>query len=109
MKRRPTEADLVLECQLKELGVRGIEIEWAFHDKRMWRFDFAVPHQKLAIEIEGGIWVRGRHTRGKGFLEDCRKYAEATVLGWTVFRFPTEMVLNGESQAILKRWLDTQQ
>ena len=54
---------------------------------RQWRFDFAWPDRMLAIEIDGGAFSCGRHTRGAGFVEDCRKLTAATLLGWRVLRF----------------------
>ena len=64
--------------------------------KRMWRLDFAWPDKKLALEIEGGIWIQGAHTRGKHFLSDCEKYNTATLLGWRVLRCAREHVNNGQ-------------
>jgi very-short-patch-repair endonuclease len=58
--------------------------ELKFHPTRRWRFDFALPSQKLAIEIEG----RGRHQTVAGTRADCEKYNEAARLGWRVLRFP---------------------
>lgn len=60
--------------------------ELAFHPKRKWRFDFAHPASKTAIEIEGGVWSGGRHTKPAGFTKDCEKYNAAAAAGWTVFR-----------------------
>lgn len=60
-----------------------------------WRFDFAWPEQKFAVEVEGGNWVRGRHNRGKGFEEDCIKYHHALLLGWTVYRCTGTLIDNG--------------
>jgi very-short-patch-repair endonuclease len=60
--------------------------EWRFHPVRRWRFDFAWPDRMVAVECEGGVWSRGRHVRGRGFEEDCRKYNAASVLGWKVLR-----------------------
>ena len=60
--------------------------EWRFHPVRRWRFDFAWPDRMTAVECEGGVWNRGRHVRGRGFEEDCRKYNAAAVLGWKVLR-----------------------
>ena len=61
--------------------------EFCFHPTRKWRFDFAVPSLMIAIEIEGGVYSRGRHTRGKGYINDMEKYNAAQLLGWQVFRF----------------------
>jgi hypothetical protein len=51
----------------------------------------------IALEIEGGVWVKGRHVSPAGFIEDCRKYAEATLLGWKVFRLPSDWIETGEA------------
>lgn len=71
------------------LRVHGIEFEreYRFHPERKWRFDFAMPEAMLAVEIEGGVFVRGRHTRGAAFVGDCEKYNAAVLLGWRVLRF----------------------
>jgi len=68
-----------------ELGLECIP-EYKFHDKRRWRFDFAIVGRKISVEIEGGIWSGGRHTRGKGFIGDIEKYNTATAMGWKVIR-----------------------
>lgn len=69
--------------------------EYKFHPKRKWRFDYAIIDKKIAIEIEGGIWSKGRHINPKGFLNDCEKYNEATMLGWQLLRIPTDYFKNG--------------
>ena len=56
----------------------------------------------IAIEVEGGIWSKGRHVRGKGFEEDCYKYAEALLLGWRVFRFTPKMIRSGDALRYLE-------
>lgn len=63
------------------------EREFRFNPNRRWRFDFAYPENKIAIEAEGGIWSGGRHTRGSGFIKDCQKYNSAVILGWKVLRY----------------------
>jgi hypothetical protein len=63
-------------------------VEHRFATPRRWRFDWAWPTFKVALEIEGGVWTRGRHTRGKGFLADMDKYNRAAILGWCVLRIP---------------------
>ena len=60
---------------------------------RRWRFDFAWPDNRLAVEVEGGSATNGRHVRPKGFREDCEKYNAAVLLGWRVLRYTTAMVM----------------
>jgi len=93
----------LLEVLLMADRISGWEREYKFHPTRKWRFDFAWPLEKFAVEIEGGVWSGGRHTRGKGFIEDCIKYNEAVMLGWRVIRVTTEMVENGEAMAYIER------
>ena len=61
--------------------------EHKFHDMRKWRLDFAIVGLKIGIEIEGGVWSGGRHTRGNGFVDDMEKYNAAVTLGWVILRF----------------------
>lgn len=72
---------------------------------RDWRFDFAWPKRKIALEVEGGTWSRGRHTRGSGFEKDCEKYNEATLLGWRVMRVTGNMVKDGRALQVIERAL----
>ncbi|MEH8111504.1 hypothetical protein Q7I18_11230 [Aeromonas veronii] len=75
--------------------------ELMFHPKRKWRFDYAWEEQKLALEVHGGIHSGGRHTRGRGFVEDRAKMNEATLLGWTVLEVTPEHIKSGQ----LRAWL----
>jgi len=60
--------------------------EHMFHPVRKWRFDIAFPDYKVALEVEGGVYSGGRHTRVSGFKKDIEKYNMATEMGWMVFR-----------------------
>lgn len=75
--------------------------EFKFHPTRKWRFDYALPEHKIAVEVEGGVWTGGRHTSPKGFLNDMEKYNTATLMGWRVFRtIPDELCTNATLQLI---------
>lgn len=63
---------------------------------RKWRFDFAWPAQKIAVEVEGGTsFGRSRHSKGAGFERDAEKYNRAAREGWVVLRYSTRMVVEG--------------
>lgn len=79
--------------------------EHRFHLGRDWKFDFAWPDKMIAVELEGGTWSGGRHVRGKGFEEDCRKYNAAVELGWKLFRYTTKMVEDGDAVFQIERIL----
>ena len=88
--------------QCMATGLPVPEREYRFHDVRRFRFDFAWPEKMVCAEIEGGVWVRGRHNRPKGFISDCEKYNLATKMGWKVFRFPEGMVTSGDAVAMIE-------
>ena len=75
--------------------------EYRFAADRKWRFDFAWPDRKLAVEVEGGVYSGGRHTRGAGYVKDMEKYNRAAVLGWCVLRFDTAQVRDGTAIAAI--------
>lgn len=87
--RRPSVRSLAEEALAEALAtdpLPGWDLtrEHVFHAERKWRFDFAFPSQKLAVEIDG----RGRHQRVAGVRADCEKGNEAALLGWRVLHFP---------------------
>jgi hypothetical protein len=70
----------VLEQHALPLPVR----EHRFAPPRRWRFDFAWPSLKVAIEVQGGIWTQGRHTQGAALLKEWEKLNTAALAGWRV-------------------------
>lgn len=72
---------------LEELG--GLFAEYRFHGKRGWKFDYYLSDSAIAIEVEGAVFVGGRHTRGGGFVKDTDKYNTATCMGIAVYRVTT--------------------
>lgn len=93
------QSKLLFLTHLKELFPgETVETEYRFDVERRWRFDCAIPGRMLGFEIEGGVFMQGAHTRGKGFLEDCEKYNSAAADGWKVFRFSTQQVMKGEAR-----------
>ena len=58
--------------------------EYRFAAPRRWRWDFAWPDRKVALEVNGGVWIRGKHSRGKGQVNDFAKWSEGAAQGWLV-------------------------
>lgn len=108
--QKSREVEILVEQHIRDLWRAAGKIpptvvrELLFHPVRKWRFDFSVPVVQLAVEIEGGIHTRGRHTRGVGYQGDLDKYNAALALGWRVFRFSTTDVRNGKDVTFLKAW-----
>lgn len=84
-KATEPEPDLFAEwCEQR--GFPRPVAEYRFAPPRRWRFDWAWPDLRIAVEQEGGVWTGGRHVRGKGYIGDMEKYSEASVRGWTLIR-----------------------
>ena len=79
--------------------------EHRFHPGRRWRFDYAWLPELVALEVEGGAWTKGRHTRGQGFIDDMEKYNQAVCLGWRLVRFTPEQLASGECLPVLRQLL----
>lgn len=94
MSKSAIEEMFALHC--KAHGLQP-EREYRFSPPRRWKFDFCWPDRMVAVEIEGGVWTGGRHTRGSGFIADCEKYNTAASIGWFVFRFDGGAVRRGEA------------
>lgn len=95
--------DVIVHGLCRTLDLPTPEAEWRFAYPRRWRFDFAWVAWKVALEIDGGVWVKGRHTRGSGFVKDMEKFNEAAARGWRIVR----CVPNGipDAMAVVKRCL----
>jgi len=70
--------------------------EYKFHAMRKWRADFAWPatNPRVIVEVDGGVWTQGRHTRGAGFIADMEKLNAAAMLGFIVLRYTPQTLGN---------------
>lgn len=102
-----SELEAAFARQLESEGIGGVVREYVFHPRRRWRLDFAWPAERVAVEIEGGVWARGRHVRGSGFEHDCVKYNEAICAGWKVLRVTGGQVMDRSALGWVRRVLGT--
>ena len=79
--------------------------QFKFHPTRRWRFDFAWPDRKVAVEIDGLLYdAPGGHQTVRGRLNDCEKYEAALNLGWRVYCVPGPWVVQGTGRNKREIW-----
>lgn len=96
-----TASDMFTALCGRELHAECVK-EYRFFQPRKWRFDYALPLYKIAVEVEGGVWSLGRHIRPQGFLGDMEKYNTAALLGWRVFRTTPDDLCTKSTLNLLK-------
>jgi very-short-patch-repair endonuclease len=103
-ERKRAQADNLrhkFETLWRQLGGPPLEREFRFHPVRKFPFDYALPHLRIAIELDGGQFIRGRHQRPMGFQRDAEKRNLAIINGWQVFHLTTAMVTADHVQPII--------
>lgn len=98
--------DALVDAQAVAAGLTKPVREFKFHPERRWRADYFWPYaahgNDIALEVEGGVWTKGRHTRGSGFVKDMEKYNAMAAMGIRLIRLTPQQVKAGE----LKAWLE---
>lgn len=91
----------------QELGVEAVE-EHLFHPVRKWRFDLAILSHKIAIEIEGGIWIEGggAHSHPANIIRDIEKYNAAVLHGWRLIRVVPEDLTKTKTMKMIKKLIE---
>lgn len=101
------EDDLAWQIRVAKLPEPVRELKFAKEAMgRMWRMDFAWPDVKLAVEVDGGIWVQGRHNRGSGYEKDAAKSNAAVALGWRVLHVTKSMIEDGSALCLIEQALN---
>lgn len=91
----------IFNSLMGSMNIPNPQTEYVFHQTRKWRFDYCWPEKKIALEVEGGVFVGGRHTSGPGFMADMEKYNQAVVYGWKIIRTtPNELLKTGTADLI---------
>ncbi len=71
--------------------------EYRFRNDRRWRVDYCWPTAKLAVEIEGGAFLYGRHNRPASYIKDIEKYNALCLAGYHLLRFTPRQLTTGRS------------
>ena len=92
--KKPAKKAVAPDLFLKLLQQRFKDVEFVkefqFHPARRWRFDYAIPAKKVAVEVDGGVWTGGRHINPAGYINDMEKLNTAASMGWLVLRITTD-------------------
>lgn len=102
-------AELLLAVQLEQAGI-PFEREFRFAPPRRWRADFRIiafsdEDLPTLVEVDGGAYVAGRHTRGAGFENDAEKVSAAAILGYRVIRCTPRQVEDGRCLSWIRQAL----
>ena len=82
------------------------ERDYLFDKPRSKReLDFAFVSYKVGVEVQGGIWARGAHTRGIGYMRDCSKLNDAQLQGWLLLWVTRKHIETGKALVWLRRAL----
>lgn len=88
----------------QSLGGCQLQREYRFDEKRMWRFDFAIPILMVAIEVQGGLYApQSGHRSKEGVEKDYEKLNAAQQQGWKVFQITAT---NLDDAAYLQKLID---
>ena len=90
-KQKMVEINALFQIKLMGLGI-AYQTEYRFEPKRRWRSDYFFPSANLALEIEGGIYTNGAHTRGKHYESDMEKYNAMTLAGIKLLRYTPDQL-----------------
>jgi hypothetical protein len=85
---------LILEREFSDIAAWEVDYQERYAKSKRskrYRLDFAHPDSRTGVEIQGGVYNRGRHVTGSGYERDCRKYNLAYTSGWTIFLLTSQM------------------
>lgn len=74
----------VVTAYFKDCGLPEPLYEIRHIPKRKFRLDIGWPHTKVGIEVQGGLWISGKHARGSGVKKDMEKRNLQLLNGWKV-------------------------
>ena len=95
---------LVLEREFSDIDAWEKDYQERYSKSKRskrYRLDFAHLSSKTGIEIQGGVYNRGRHVTGSGYERDCRKYNLAYTSRWTIFLLTSTMAKDSEWLAMI--------
>lgn len=107
-QKRPSweQGDPVFRAWLITQGLPVPAPEYRFHPARKWRFDYAWLGQKVALEVQGGVFSQGRHTRGASLLQEWIKLNTAAAMGWRIIYCQPSDLMTAQTAEFIRQALN---
>lgn len=64
---------------------------------RRFAFDRAWPDHKVAVDVQGAIYTKGKHSSGVGIERDTEKACLAALAGWTYLPVTEKQIESGRA------------
>lgn len=100
-RQMPTQKRRLIQWLADTYGPE-LQAEYRFHATRYWRFDWALPAIKVAIEFDGVVGGKA-HTSIQNVLNDSEKQNEAVLAGWMVIRVNTPSLRGGDGYRYIEQ------
>lgn len=101
----------IVVAYFRECGLPVPQMEFKFCEWRQWRFDFAWPSytkhysHPVALEVDGGIWIRGGHNRGAQIKKTWEKENRAQIMGWRIIKCEPKDLCTEDTAKLIKEAL----
>lgn len=96
--QEPSQLEALFWLQLKAHGIQSLfEQQVKAVPGRQFKFDFACPSRRFLVELQGGNYQRGAHSRPLGLKRDYEKCNLAQRHGWRIFQFDGDAVRDGDA------------
>jgi len=93
----PSQLEDLFAFQLDACGLGGYVREAQIIPHRKYRYDFYYPEANLCIEIQGGVWSNGAHSRPTGITRDYEKANLCVQHGFRLLQFDVKQVKSGDA------------
>lgn len=93
----------LLAFQLKAVAEKpAFERQFRIHPDRNFMADFFFPHIRgmisaMVVEVDGGGFVNGRHSRGVGIEKDCEKSSLIAAMPARLMRVTPTQIKKGDA------------
>lgn len=101
-----SDLEMALYTRIEKAGLPIGEGQARIVEGRQFAFDRVWRPEKVAVEVQGGVWVQGAHARGTGVERDCLKASMAGALGWRVLPISRAMIEDGSAVALIRQALE---